>query len=174
VWSTDREANLLDGAAPFYRTYRTADDQFMAVGALEPQFYRQLLTGLGLDVQDWPQHDRSRWPALTTRIAEVFATAGRADWTERFSGTDACVTPVLSLSEAAADSALSPRSVFVEQDGLVQPAPAPRLSDSPAAAGRRSGWGSHTDQVLEELGYGGADIERLRADRVVGPSTVTG
>ncbi|HEX3958709.1 MAG TPA: CaiB/BaiF CoA-transferase family protein [Trebonia sp.] len=173
VWSTERESNIFDGAAPFYRTYRTADGQFMAVGALEPQFYRQLLTGLGLEAGEWPQHDRSRWPELTKVIAGVFATAGRDYWAESFSGTDACVTPVLSLSEAAAAESLAARSVFIERDGLVQPAPAPRLSDSPPQVGRRSGWGSHTDAVLAELGYSQAQIGRLRGDGVVsGPDPV--
>jgi alpha-methylacyl-CoA racemase len=173
VWSSQRESNIFDGAAPFYRTYRTSDGQFMAVGALEPQFYRQLLTGLGLEPDEWPQHDRSRWPRLIARIAEVFATADRDYWTESFIGTDACVTPVLSLGEAAATEYLRARSVFVERDGLVQPAPAPRLSDSPSPVGRRSGWGSHTDAVLAELGYSEAQIGRLRADGVVsGPGPV--
>jgi alpha-methylacyl-CoA racemase len=145
----------------------------MAVGALEPQFYRQLLTGLGLEAGEWPQHDRSRWPELTKVIAGVFATAGRDYWAESFSGTDACVTPVLSLSEAAAAESLAARSVFIERDGLVQPAPAPRLSDSPPQVGRRSGWGSHTDAVLAELGYSQAQIGRLRGDGVVsGPDPV--
>jgi alpha-methylacyl-CoA racemase len=167
VWSTKRESNLFDGAAPFYRTYRTSDGQFMAAGALEPQFYRQLLTGLGLEPGEWPQHDRARWPALTERVAAVFATADRDHWTGFFGGSDACVTPVLSLSEAAAAAGSAARSVFVERDGLVQPAPAPRLSGSPAQAGRRSGWGSHTGAVLAELGYDQAGIGRLRADGVV-------
>jgi alpha-methylacyl-CoA racemase len=151
VWSSQRESNIFDGAAPFYRTYRTSDGQFMAVGAL----------------------DRSRWPRLIARIAEVFATADRDYWTESFIGTDACVTPVLSLGEAAATKYLRARSVFVERDGLVQPAPAPRLSDSPSPVGRRSGWGSHTGAVLAELGYSQAQIGRLRADGVVsGPGPV--
>jgi alpha-methylacyl-CoA racemase len=175
LWSTQRESNIFDGAAPFYRTYRTADGQFMAVGALEPQFYRQLLAGLGLDPGDWPQHDRSRWPELIEAIAAVFATASRDHWTESFGATDACVTPVLSLSEATAAKSLVTRSVFIERDGLVQPAPAPRLSDSPPPAGPRSAWGSHTDAVLAELDYSQAEIARLRADRVVsGPDPDAG
>jgi alpha-methylacyl-CoA racemase len=174
LWSTERESNIFDGAAPFYRTYRTADGQFMAVGALEPQFYRQLLTGLGLEAAQWPQHDRSRWPELTERIAGVFATAGRDHWAEYFGATDACVTPVLSLSEAAAAQSLTARSVFIERDGLVQPAPAPRLSDSPPQIGRRAGWGSDTDGVLAELGFSQFQIGRLRADGVVsGPDPDT-
>jgi alpha-methylacyl-CoA racemase len=175
VWSTERESNIFDGAAPFYRTYRTADGQFMAVGALEPQFYRQLLLGLGLEAGQWPQHDRSRWPELTERIAGIFATAGRDHWTESFSGTDACVTPVLSLSEAAAAKSLTERSVFIEQDGLVQPGPAPRLSDSAPRVGPRSGWGSHTDAVLAELGYSQTQIGQLRTDGAVsGPDRTQG
>jgi alpha-methylacyl-CoA racemase len=95
VWSTERESNFFDGAAPFYRTYRTADGQFMAVGALEPQFYRRLLTGLGLEAAEWPQHDRSRWPELAKRIAGAFGRRSHS----RSSRTDRAlrVTGRLSL-----------------------------------------------------------------------------
>ena len=104
----------------------------------------------------------------------MFATASRDHWAEYFGATDACVTPVLSLSEAAAAQSLTARSVFIERDGLVQPAPAPRLSDSPPRAGRRAGWGSDTDAVLSELGFSQFQIGRLRADGVVsGPDPAT-
>ena len=162
LWSDRRGENLLDGAAPFYRTYRTADGGFMAVGALEPQFYRELLDALGLDHGEWPQHDRSRWPEQSGRLAEIFAARTRADWELAFAGRDACVTPVLSLAEAATAAELRERGTFVDWDGVPQPAPAPRLSASAVIARPRSRWCGDTDQVLAELGYPAAEIAGLR------------
>lgn len=153
-WTDQRESNLLDGAAPFYRTYRTSDGGFMAVGALEPQFYAALLAGLRLDPAQWPQQDRSRWKDQSRQLAELFATRTREEWTTVFEGTDACVTPVLSLLEAANSEALRSRGTFVEWDGLVQPAPAPRLSAAPVTyPGPRSARYSHTAEILAELGH---------------------
>ena len=167
LWSDRRGDNLLDGAAPFYRTYGTADGGFMAVGALEPQFYGELLDALGLDRGEWPQHDRSRWPEQSGRLAEIFASRARADWELVFAGRDACVTPVLSLAEAASSAELRERETFVDWGGVPQPAPAPRLSASAAIERPRSRWCGHTDQVLAELGYSADEIAVLRADKVV-------
>jgi alpha-methylacyl-CoA racemase len=167
LWSDRRGDNLLDGAAHFYRTYRTADDGFMAVGAIEPQFYRDLLDALGLDPEQWPQHERSRWPEQSRRLAEVFASRTRADWERVFAGRDACVTPVLSLAEAANSAELRERGTFVDWDGVPQPAPAPRLSASAVIERPRSRWCGHTDQVMAELGYPTDEIAVLRADKVV-------
>jgi len=169
LWSDAREDNLLDGAAPFYRTYATSDGGFMAVGAIESQFYAALLATLGLDPARWPQHDRSRWPSQRAALAEVFAGHTRDEWAARFAGVDACVTPVLSLAEATAHPHLRERGTFVEADGLTQPAPAPRLSRTPAAvAGPRTGPRAHTAEVLGELGLGMAELDALRAKGVVG------
>jgi len=167
LWSDRRGENLLDGAAHFYRTYRTADDRFVAVGALEPQFYRELLDALGLDHGDWPQHDRSRWPEQSRRLAGIFASRTRAEWEEVFAGRDACVTPVLSLAEAAASAELRERGTFVDWGGVPQPAPAPRLSASAVTERPRSGWCSHTDQILAELGCAAGEVAALRADEVI-------
>jgi alpha-methylacyl-CoA racemase len=167
LWTDRRGENLLDGAAPFYRTYRTADDGFMAVGALEPQFYRELLDALGLDPGEWPQHDRSRWPGQSARLAEIFAARTRADWERVFAGRDACVTPVRSLAEAAGSAELRERGTFVDWGGVPQPAPAPRLSASAVTERPRSRWCGHTDQILAELGYPADAIAVLRADKVV-------
>ncbi|HEX5199029.1 MAG TPA: CaiB/BaiF CoA-transferase family protein [Actinoplanes sp.] len=132
-WPFPRGANLLDGGAPFYDTYETSDGGFVAVGALEPPFYAALLDGLGLAEADLPgQLDRDRWPALRARFADVFATRTRDEWAAVFAGTDACVAPVLSPTEAPAHPHNRARKTFVEVDGLAQPAPAPRFGRTPA------------------------------------------
>jgi alpha-methylacyl-CoA racemase len=168
LWRDERQANLLDGGAPFYRTYATADGGYMAVGALEPQFYERLLTELGLDPGEWPQHDRSCWPALTEAMTKAFASHSRDEWTRRFAGSDACAAPVLSFAEAAASDHLAARGTFVEVDGVVQPAPAPRFSrtapDTPSAPVPP---GAHTDAVLAEAGFGTGEVAALREDGVV-------
>jgi len=163
LWTDRRGENLLDGAAHFYRTYQTADGCFMAVGALEPQFYRELLDALGLDPGEWPQHDRSRWPEQSRRLAAIFASRTRAEWERVFAGRDACVTPVLSLAEAATSAELRDRGTFVDWGGVPQPAPAPRLSASPVIERSRSRWCGHTDQILAEHGYPAGEIAELRA-----------
>lgn len=128
----ERESFLLDGGAPFYRTYQTADGRYMAVGAIEPQFYAQLLAGLGLSADDLPpQRDQSAFPALHTLFAERFAEKTRDEWTQIFAGTDACVTPVLTWSEAAHSEHLRARGTIVTRDGVDQAAPAPRFSRTP-------------------------------------------
>jgi len=134
LWSRGRGENTLDGGAPYYDTYPTADGGFVAVGALEPAFYRALLAGLGLsDAPDLPgQHDRSRWPELRERFARVFATRSRDEWAAIFSGSDACVAPVLSPTEAPDHPHHRARKTFVEVGGLAQPAPAPRFGRTPA------------------------------------------
>jgi len=126
LWSEARGANLLDGGAPFYRCYGCRDGRFVAVGALEPQFYAALLAGLEIPAAEAPQFDLSGWPALHARLAAVFATRDRDDWADRFAGTDACVTPVLTLGEAPRHPHNAARATFFDQ-GVVQPAPAPRF-----------------------------------------------
>lgn len=131
AWSDDREANLLDGAAPFYGTYACADGRYVAVGAIEPRFYAALLHGLGLSGEPLPaQHDRFAWPVLRARLGGVFATRPRDEWVARFAGTDACITPVLTFGEAAAHPHLVARATLPTLDGVVQAAPAPRFSRS--------------------------------------------
>lgn len=131
----ERESFLLDGGAPFYRTYGTADGGFMAVGAIEPQFYAQLLAGLGLADEDLPQQmDRSSFPAMHVLFAERFASKTRDEWCAIFAGSDACVTPVLTWSEAAASEHLRARGTLVTAHGVDQAAPAPRFSRTPSAA----------------------------------------
>jgi crotonobetainyl-CoA:carnitine CoA-transferase CaiB-like acyl-CoA transferase len=135
AWSAPRGHNLLDGGAPFYDTYRTADGGFMAVGALEPSFYAELLTGLGLTGDpDLPaRDDPAGWEKLRRRFAERFAQRTRDEWTTVFAGLDACVAPVLSPLEAHAHPQNRARGTFVEVGGVRQPAPAPRFGRTPAA-----------------------------------------
>lgn len=128
-WDLGREANLLDGAAPFYRTYACADGRFVAVGALEEHFWAALLERLGDEAAELPDRaDRAAWPALHTGLARIFATRDRDAWVEHFAGSDACVTPVLTFAEAADHPHLRARGTYTEQDGRIQAAPAPRFS----------------------------------------------
>jgi len=131
AWTDERRANLLDGGAPFYDTYRCADGRHVAVGCLEPRFFRAMVERLGLadDPALAVDHlDRGRWPAIRARLTEVFASRRRDEWWALFRGTDCCVAPVLSLEEAARDEHNVARGVFREIDGVTQPAPAPRFS----------------------------------------------
>ncbi len=153
AWTDRRGINLLDTGAPFYDVYRCADGQFLAVGALEEQFYAALLTGLQLDPRTLPpRDDPALWPALRNRFTEVFATRTRAEWWTVFEGTDACVAPVWSLLEAITDRHNVERGVFVEVDGIVQPAVAPRFSETPGAVGRVPAVGEHDAEIRAELG----------------------
>lgn len=134
-----RGVNLVDSGAPFYDCYETADGEWLAVGALEEKFYAVLLDVLGLDPATLPaQHDRVRWPELRRAIAGAIASRTRAEWAERAAGTDACLEPVLRLSEVRHDAHNHARSTMVEVDGLWQPAPAPRFSRTPAGPVRPS------------------------------------
>src|SRR4051812_23695220 len=131
LWTDERGTNLLDGGAPFYDTYVCADGRYVAVGAIEPQFYAEMLAGLDLALADLPaQNDHSRWPELRARIAEAFASRDRDHWAKVFTDTDACVTPVLSFGEVEADPHIAARNTFYKSGNSLQPAPAPRFSRS--------------------------------------------
>ncbi|OAN84913.1 CaiB/BaiF CoA transferase family protein [Sulfitobacter geojensis] len=127
-WREHRASNWLDGAAPFYRCYTCADGKFVAVGALEPQFFAILLKKTGLPaVYGKDQNDRSNWPARTAEFAQIFASRSRDEWAKIFDGTDACVTPVLSFSEAENHPHMAQRATLVRRDAVLQAAPAPRF-----------------------------------------------
>jgi alpha-methylacyl-CoA racemase len=165
VWQDRRGVNLLDGGAPFYGVYRTADGGHMAVGALEPQFYREFGTLLGLDGDAPDRDDPAQWPKLKECIAERFATRSRAEWTAVFEGTDACVAPVLSLGEAVEHPHLAARGTFTDEGGLTQPAPAPRLSATPGTVRRPPALpGAHTAEVARDWELSGL-TETAGADR---------
>jgi alpha-methylacyl-CoA racemase len=164
AWSTERGTNLLDGGAPFYDTYRCADGRFLAVGALEPQFFAELCATLDLDPDVFSQHDRDAWPEQRARLAELFATRPRDEWAALFEGTDACVAPILDLAEAPHHPHNAAREAFVDVAGARQPAPAPRFSRTPGGVDRPPPRpGAHTDEVLTELGYDAEAIDALRA-----------
>ncbi len=128
-WQDEPGSNLLDGYAPFYDTYTCADGRFMAVGAIEPQFYAELLKGLEIDPSELPpQMDTPSWPAIKARFTEVFLTRSRDEWAAVFDGTDACTTPVLAFDEVAKHPHIAARNTIVETDGTPQAAPAPRFS----------------------------------------------
>jgi alpha-methylacyl-CoA racemase len=160
-WRDERGVNLLDGGVPWYDVYETSDSKWMAVGALEPRFYAALLAGLGLT--DAPDRDDPRnWPALRARLAARFAERTQDDWAAAFAGSEACVEPVLSLHEAADDPHLTARETYVRRDGVIQPAPAPRFSRTPAALSQPPpAPGQHTTEALADWGL--ADVADLVA-----------
>lgn len=159
-WRLERESNLLDGAAPFYATYRCADDRWVAVGAIEPQFYARLLERMGLDACEFqPQHDRNRWPMWKARFAEVFASRTRDAWCTAMAGADACFSPVLDMEEAFAHPHNVARGTFVDIEGVRQPAPAPRFSRTVAEVRPRSF--QPAEEIFASYGFSSSEIAQL-------------
>jgi alpha-methylacyl-CoA racemase len=170
AWTDEPGANLLDGAAHFYDTYRCADGRFVAVGAIEGPFYAVLREKLGLaaDPAFDAQMNKAAWPALKARMAEIIATRTRDEWAAIFEGTDGCVAPVLSLVEAAQHPHNASRQSFVDVGGTPQPGPSPRLSVTAARRPQPPGRaGQDTDELLESLGYNREAIAQLRSEAVV-------
>ncbi|KQV45637.1 CaiB/BaiF CoA-transferase family protein [Massilia sp. Root335] len=165
-WSAARGANLLDGGAPFYATYACADGRFIAVGAIEPQFYARLLALAGADdpafARQWRQDD---WPALKDRFAALFATRTRDDWCALLEGTDACFAPVLDMDEAPRHPHNAARQTFVDVDGVTQPAPAPRFSRTAGQAGPVAA--PDGAAILADWGWAPDAIAALRRDNIV-------
>ena len=170
LWSDVRGANLLDGGAPFYRCYRTADGGWLAVGAIEPAFWAIVREKMDLaDPLFDRQMDRSVWGRQAERIAATVATRTRDEWEAEFAGTDGCVAPVLTLAEAPRHPHNAARGTFVEVGGVVQPAPAPRYSATPTDVPRPTlPVGTDTDAVLAEAGLSMDEIGRLRGEGAVG------
>ncbi|GAA1915571.1 CaiB/BaiF CoA transferase family protein [Streptantibioticus ferralitis] len=162
AWQDRRGANLLDGGCPFYGVYQTSDGGYMAVGALERSFYAEFISLLELDEDAPDRDDLSRWDELRNRIAARFKTRTRQQWTEVFEGRDACVSPVLSLREAARHPHLTARGTFTEDvDGLTQPAPAPRFSATPGSLRRPPALpGAHTADVARDWDLPALDTGR--------------
>ena len=162
AWEDKRQSNMLDGGAPYYSIYETADGAHMAVGALEPKFYTEFLAGLGLDEPAHLQLDKSRWQGLRSRIAATFKSRTQTEWTDHFAGTDACVAPVETLLSAANNPHVRARGSLVEVGGVLQSAPAPRFSKEQAQVH----WppprpGENTRNVLATWGV--AEVEDLIA-----------
>jgi alpha-methylacyl-CoA racemase len=169
IWSDRREANMLDGGAPFYDTYACADGKFISIGALEPQFYAQLLALAGATDTDFAdQWDQPRWPQLKAKFAALFSTRPRDAWCALLEGTDACFAPVLDMAEAPAHPHNLARGGFIEVDGVTQPAPAPRFSrTAPEVAGGPARPGQHSEEVLADWGWAPDAIETLKAAKLI-------
>ena len=165
TWRGERTSNLLDGGAPFYSVYETSDGLHVSIAALENKFFAELARLIGLETRFvGRQMDRTLWPELRARMTEVFKSRTRAQWSALLEGTDACFAPVLSIREAPTHPHNTQRGVFVELNGFAQPAPAPRFSrSSPDTPRPPPEIGAHTQAVLEEAGFGSAEIDALRA-----------
>lgn len=164
AWNAEeREANLLDGAAHFYDTYECADGKYVAIGAIEPQFYAELLARAEVtDLEFQAQHDAAQWPELKQKMGEVLKTKTRDEWDALMAGSDACFAPVLTMVEATAYSANTERSVYTEVEGLTHPAPAPRFSRTPSQIRHGTqALGADTVSVLEDSGMEASAIQAL-------------
>ena len=169
AWEGERGTNILDGGAHFYDAYETADGKYISLGSIEPQFYAELIEKAGLAGEELPaQNDRSQWPALKPRFIALFKKKTRDEWCAIMEGTDVCFAPVLSMAEAPEHPHNVHRNTFVERQGLVQPAPAPRFSRTAPELDRPPSYpGQHTQEVLESFGFDAAEIERLKETKAV-------
>jgi alpha-methylacyl-CoA racemase len=164
-WHDKRGTNRLDSGAPWYNVYETKDGKYVSIAANEGRFYLSALEVLGLQDAELPeQHDRGGWPAMHERFTSVFRTRTRDEWVSKAAGTESCIAPVLSLAQAPQHPHLLARKTFVEVDGVVQPAPAPRFSRTAAAIQMPPAQpGEHTDEVLRDWGFSAAELVALRA-----------
>ncbi|XP_048360122.1 alpha-methylacyl-CoA racemase [Sphaerodactylus townsendi] len=171
LWNRPRGENLLDSGAPFYETYETSDGKFMAVGAIEPQFYKQLISGLGLDSHKLPdQYDFSGWPEMKKKFADLFSKKTQAEWCGIFDNTDACVTPVLSFDDVALHPHNKQRGAFLKNDQEeISPRPSPLLSRTPATpSSKRDPFiGEHTEEILLDYGFSKEEIAQLKSLKVI-------
>ncbi|MCZ6840474.1 MAG: CaiB/BaiF CoA-transferase family protein [Alphaproteobacteria bacterium] len=169
-WHDARGENILDGAAPFYGAFETADGKFVSIGSIEKKFYAILLEKLGLDPAALPdQMDRDRWPELKAVIAETIKTKTRDQWVEIMEGTDVCFAPVLSLAEAPHHPHNRARANFVEIAGINQPAPAPRFSRTPGRVHSPPAMpGEHTEAALADWGFTEAEVSALKDAAAIG------
>jgi alpha-methylacyl-CoA racemase len=170
IWEDERGTNLLDTGAFYYEVYETKDHKFVSIGSLERQFYAVLLDKLGLTDDPTMPHpmDKAQWPAMKERFTEIFLTKTRDEWCDIFEGTDACFAPVLTMTEAPEHPHNKERGTFVERNGVVQPAPAPRFSRTPAEIQRPPAFpGQHTDEVLTDWGFDADDVAKLRASGAI-------
>ena len=169
MWTTKRHSNRLDGGAPFYGSYECADGKYISIGSLEPQFYALLLEKAGIDDPQFEtQYAQENWPEMREKAAAVFRTRTREQWCELMEGSDVCFAPVLDLAEAPQHPHNRARQTFVEFDGVVQPAPAPRFSrtqgEIQSSAARV---GEHSEQILADWGFARERIAELKAARTI-------
>ena len=169
VWNDARGTNVIDSGAHFYDVYECADGKWVAIGALEPQFYALLLEKCGIDDPDFQTRmDAHRWPLLKEKMATLFRSKTRDEWCALLEGTDACFAPVLDLDEAPQHPHNQARQTFIEVGGVVQPAPGPRFSRTPPATPAPPPLpGQHTDEVLAGWGFSAEGIARLKADGII-------
>ncbi|KTT24823.1 CaiB/BaiF CoA transferase family protein [Pseudacidovorax intermedius] len=167
-WQDARQSNFLDGAAHFYGTYECSDGRHVAIGAIEPAFYRQLLELCGIDDPAFErQWERGEWASLREKLAAVVRTRTRDEWCAVFDGSDACVAPVLSMEEVAAHPHNAARQTFVAPDGVLQPAPAPRFDRTPSVLpGVAPRAGADTEALLTQAGYSASEVAALLAARI--------
>ena len=164
LWKEQRGSNILDGGAHFVNTYRTKDDQYVVVAPIEGRFYNGLLDRLEISDPDLrtQQHNRDRWPEFADRLQEIFLTKTRDEWCEIFDGSDACFAPVLSLTEATQHPHAQARNAYASVDGVIQPAPAPRFSRTPAEIQLPPPEaGQHTEEILRDWGFSEERINEL-------------
>ncbi len=169
-WSEERESNIIDGGAPFWRCYETRDGKFVSVGAIEAKFYKVLVEKLGLDAASLPdQLDRKTWPDVRERFAQAFRQKTRDEWCKIMEGSEACFAPVLTFAEAAEHPHNKARNSFIDVDGIMQPAPAPRFSRTPGSikAGPPD-FGAQTEQALAAWGFSADTIAKLKAEGAIG------
>lgn len=169
MWDDARGTNILDTGAPFYDVYETADGGYVSVGAIEPQFWAELAEKAGLPARDETRRwDKGDWAPAKEQVAAVFRTLTRAEWCALLEGTDACFAPVLSVAEAPTHPHNVLRKTFIEVEGIIQPAPAPRFSRTPGAVTRPPGRpGKHGDEALLDWGVPEDEIARLRSTSAI-------
>ena len=165
MWKDERRVNLLDGGAHFYDTYQCADGKWISIGSIEPQFYALLLEKTGINDPEFAaQMDRGKWDSLRGKLAHVIAQKTQAEWCEIMDATDVCFAPVLDLDEAPKHAHNVARKTFVELEGVIQPAPAPRFSATPGAIqGPPPAIGAHDQEALGDWGFSPAAIDALKA-----------
>jgi alpha-methylacyl-CoA racemase len=169
-WTDVRGENILDTGAHYYDVYETSDGKYISIGSIEPKFYAELLRLGGLQQEELPrQNDRPAWPVLKERVAKIFKTKTREEWCKIMEGSEVCFAPVLSMQEAPNHPHNRQRETFVEVDGVVQPAPAPRFSRTPSAIQRPPAVpGEHTDEALRDWGLSAAELSQLRGSGAIG------
>ena len=169
LWDVNKRGmNLLDGGAPFYQVYETKDHKFISLGSLEPQFYQLLIEKLELQSEFSNQLDMNEWPKLKEKLETIFKTKNISEWNELFEGSDVCYAPVLSINEAKDHPHMIDRNNFIDVDGVIQPAPAPRFSsDDKAEIKKAPEIGQDNNDIMREIGYSDEEIKKFYEDEVI-------